>query len=141
MQNKLVDLNNHLFADILNRDKALKSGEWIYCAYISIRNEKAYIQKLLWELVDETFPPPVEIDPHTAGRYTQGNDMNGNEIFEDDLITGASGQVMCIRYGEYQAYCPADEAFMRAWGSMRKPPAIRTCQSAAQTSMQRRLAT
>lgn len=84
---------------ILNRGKALKSGEWIYGAYISIRNENAYIQKLLWELVDETFPPPVEIDPHTAGRYTQGNDMNGNEIFEDDLITGASGQVMCIRYG------------------------------------------
>lgn len=102
------------------RGKALKSELWVYGAYIYARNtQKAYIQRCD---NDDALPSPVEINPQTAGRYTQGRDMNGNELYEDDLITGPDGLVMIIRYGEYQAYCPADEAFMRSVGFYAEAP-------------------
>lgn len=96
------------------RGKALESELWVYGAYIYAGStDKAYIQMYDG---NRALPVPIEIDPHTAGRYTQGYDMRGDELYEDDLITGSNGVVMVIRYGEYQAYCPVNEAFMRSVG-------------------------
>lgn len=102
------------------RGKALESELWVYGAYIYTGStDKAYIQMYDG---DNALPAPIEINPHTAGRYTQGYDMIGNELYEDDLITGSNGLVMVIRYGEYQAYCPADEAYMRSVGFYAEAP-------------------
>lgn len=49
-------------------------------------------------------------------RYTGKYDMDGKEVYEGDVIENPDGIQMEIRYGEYQAYCPADRCFVDGVG-------------------------
>lgn len=102
------------------RGKRLDTGDWVYGAYIFVCSvKKAYIQTFR---EDGEMAELLETDPHTTCQFTQGTDKQGLPIYEDDLITGPSGQVMLIRFGEYEAYCPADEVFMRSVGFYAEAP-------------------
>ena len=41
-------------------------------------------------------------------RYTGKHDMAGKEVYEGDVIENPGGIRMEIKYGLYDAYCPAD---------------------------------
>ena len=49
-------------------------------------------------------------------RYTGKHDVEGNEVYEGDVIENPDGVQMEIRYGVYQGYCPADRCFMDSVG-------------------------
>lgn len=64
--------------------------------------------------------PEWEIPDDGSGyilmRYTGKHDMSGTEVYEGDVIENPDGIQMEIRYGIYQAYCPADKCFMDGVG-------------------------
>ncbi len=48
---------------------------------------------------------------------TGKNDINGNELYEGHIIESAlSADKMLVKYGEYDAYCPADRQMMKNVG-------------------------
>lgn len=50
-------------------------------------------------------------------RYTGQFDINKEMLWEDDeIVSEVNGVHMFIRYGEYEAYCPADEVMMKNIG-------------------------
>lgn len=58
-----------------------------------------------------------DIDPESIGRSTGKNDISGKEVYEGDFIESHQGFcildiLMQIRYGTYEAYCPADRCYM-----------------------------
>lgn len=99
--------NRYLF-----RGKRTTNGEWVignYCYSpdfpITIFGE------------DEYGRHGIEVDPVTVGQCTGKHDISGKEVFEGDIIESHQGSrildiVMVIRYGTYEAYCPADGCYM-----------------------------
>lgn len=49
-------------------------------------------------------------------RFTGKHDMAGKEVYEGDVIENPDGVQMEIRYGLYDAYCPADRCNMDSVG-------------------------
>lgn len=49
-------------------------------------------------------------------RYTGKHDMAGKEVYEGDVIENLYGIRMEIRYGLYDAYCPANRYYMDSVG-------------------------
>lgn len=49
-------------------------------------------------------------------RYTEKHDMAGKEVYEGDVIENPDGIRMEIKYGLYDAYCPADRCNMDGVG-------------------------
>lgn len=50
-------------------------------------------------------------------RSTGCYDINKNELIEEDTISSVLTDIkMTIKYGEYEAYCPADRAYMKNIG-------------------------
>ena len=49
--------------------------------------------------------------------FTGKTDVGGHELYADDIVRSRlNGILMVIRYGEYRAYCPADQAWETAVG-------------------------
>lgn len=50
-------------------------------------------------------------------KNTHKTDISGNEVFEGDFLESHQGTqvldiLMLVKYGIYEAYCPADKAYM-----------------------------
>lgn len=57
------------------------------------------------------------IEEGSVKRYTGQLDVNKEMLWEDDeIISDLNGVHMFIRFGEYEAYCPADEEWMKNVG-------------------------
>lgn len=62
-------------------------------------------------------PYPLSSDTHILQLSTGKNDISGREVYEGDIIESHQGSqildiLMVIRYGTYEAYCPADDCYM-----------------------------
>ena len=50
-------------------------------------------------------------------KYTEQLDVNKEPLWEDDeIVSELNGVHMFIRYGEYEAYCPVDDLWMKSVG-------------------------
>lgn len=108
---KTVDNSRYLF-----RGKRNDNGNWVvgnYCYSpdfpITIFGE------------DELGRHGIKVDHSTIGQYTGKSDISGEEVFEGDIIVShLGGQVhalnMLVKFGTYQAYCPADKCYMDSVG-------------------------
>lgn len=68
------------------------------------------------ERYEENFPIWVELEPYTVTRCTGKTDVNGNVLFEGDLIYNQNYAIFEICYGTYQAYCPAERNYVENVG-------------------------
>lgn len=59
---------------------------------------------------------PADGSGYILMRYTGKHDITGTEVYEGDVIENPDGIQMEIRYGIYQAYCPADRCYMDGVG-------------------------
>lgn len=100
----------------LYRGKRISDGKWVVGSY-------CYSQDFPITIFgeDEYGRHGINVDPTTIGQCSGKYDMSGKEVFEGDIIEShLGGQVlvtnMVIKYGTYQAYCPADRCYMDSVG-------------------------
>lgn len=99
--------NRYLF-----RGKRTTNGEWVIGNYCYSPDFPITIFGQ-----DEYGRHGIEVDPVTVGQCAGKHDISGKEVFEGDIIESHQGSqilaiVMVIRYGTYEAYCPADGCYM-----------------------------
>lgn len=105
--------------EILFKAKRVDTGEWVEGFYAFIGGKDVIIVK-----EPENFYPfegdeksqgneVTEVDPSTICRCTGKEYMDCETAYEGDIFESQScGVKMTLRYGTYQAYCPADDCYM-----------------------------
>lgn len=63
--------------EIKFRGKSIKTGKWHYGSLLTTNNGWAFITDML---------PNNEVKPATVGEFTGFKDIDGNEIYEGDII-------------------------------------------------------
>ena len=108
------------------RGKRTDTKEWVEGWYFE-KEGKSYIVNLPETIIQWTYTeePGVvdfglrafEIIPETLCRDTGRVYMNEERAYEGDIFESQSnGLIMVLRYGTWQAYCPADRAYMDCVG-------------------------
>lgn len=112
--------NRHLY-----KAKRLDNGEWIegyYAFDCRCRRHMIFINEALCTAGSkprrqEYSLTGYDIDPSTLCQCTGKNYMDSDTAYEGDIFESqASGDLMILRYGTYQAYCPADKIYMDSVG-------------------------
>lgn len=96
----------------LCKAKKITTGEWIegYPYWISERvNPNIMIRNSCGE--------SHEVDSSSLCKFTGKEYMDGEKAYEGDIFESQSdGTSMILKYGTYQAYCPADKCVMDSVG-------------------------
>lgn len=104
MKIRAWDLNNKCFLDLKDDDK--------YRLSISIENDICICS--LIEKDNDGYEKQLEVD---ISYFTGQHDLAWHDIYSGDIIESqCGGQIIEIRFGEYQAYCPADKMNMTNMG-------------------------
>lgn len=108
------------------RAKRIDTKEWVEGYYFEMEG-KSYIIYLPETIIQWTYTeePGVvdfglrafEVIPETVCRDTGKIYMDHDKAYEGDIFESqVNGAVMILRYGVWQAYCPADRAYMDSVG-------------------------
>ena len=110
----------------LFRAKRTDNGEWVEGYIFRLKTTTAkYKNKDRYFIftgefdVTGLFPNFVryEVDPSTICKCTGKEYMDSDIAYEGDIFESqVSGDLMILRYGTYQAYCPADKCYMDSVG-------------------------
>lgn len=96
----------------LYRAKRTDNGDWII-GYLYRISEK----HPLFIMLSDRYGESHEVDPSTICLCTGKEYMDSEIAFEGDIFESqSSGNLMVLRYGTYQAYCPVDKAYMDSVG-------------------------
>lgn len=109
-----------------SKAKRKATGEWVEGFYFE-KDGKAYIIYMPETIIHCTYaeePDVVDFDlrayevvPETCCLYSGKEYMDGEKAYEGDVFESqGTGIVMVLRYGVWQAYCPADDEFMECVG-------------------------
>lgn len=56
------------------------------------------------------------VRPETLSMFSGKKDSTGKRIFQNDIIKNPDGVIMVVKFGKYDAYCPADKCYMDSVG-------------------------
>lgn len=97
----------------LKTDNLSSKDGYIYYIIPEISNSSWCIENLALKVIS----PCYEVDPSTICRYAGKKYMDWASAYEGDIFESqASGDLMILRYGIYQAYCPVDRVYMDSVG-------------------------
>lgn len=68
----------------LFRGKSEYNGEWVFGSLAIIKNWDSYF--IMPQESQGVMTGSIQIDPETASQYIMGDDMNGDKIFEGDIV-------------------------------------------------------
>lgn len=97
---------------LLQKAKRVDTGEWVE-GYLYRLSEGLNPFIMLVNSNGESY----EVDPSTICRCTGKEYMDSAIAYEGDIFESqASGDLMILRYGTYQSYCPVDREYMDSVG-------------------------
>lgn len=104
----------------LCKAKRIDNGEWVkgYC-FCMVHTDGRHARHFIIPLgADLSLGTPiekiqVEIDPSTICKCTEKEYMDGEIAYEGDIYENPEcGIIFVLKYGTYEAYCPADRCYM-----------------------------
>ncbi len=110
--------------EILFRGKRKDNGEWVEGFYFCmVHDDGSHVHHFIMPLgVDLSLGTPiekiqVEVIPETVCLCTGKEYMDSVIAYEGDIFESqVSGDLMILRFGTYQAYCPVDRDYMDSVG-------------------------
>lgn len=115
--------------EYLYRGKSEDNGEWVYGNHLYDEiSDKHFI--VPFGNIEESqkvgengccYCVGFEVIPETIGKCSGRCDISGKPMYEGDVFESHQGSkilavTMILKYGTYQAYCPADKTFMDSVG-------------------------